>query len=475
MTRELNNLALAFMLGFCLVALSSAYWSILQHDDLLTRSDNPRRIAAEQTFPRGMIVDRNGLAIASSRPRGSEGIMQRIYPYDEAVGAIGYYSHQYGADGLEAAFDDVLVGEYGAPDEWRVLWNDLLDRETPGYDLRSTIDLRLQVEVTQVLGNHAGAAIVLHVPTGQILAMSSQPSPDPNVIDLNWDELNALDTQTPRESPLLNRALRGTYQPGTAIQPALMVAMLAEGEALTQRVPDISRPVILPELSSQVGVWPCLFSPGLSTQLVDAFAHTCPRPFVGTLGTTLSAADYRRYLSQFGFMDSPPLYRMETGRGNTRLSPDLNVQLEAMGQGQLTITPFQMALFVAAIANNGSPPYPHLANAYRPSDEVEWRPFDIPFHSPVTLPEAVIPDIRQALRLSASVLFDDVSPTWHGHLGTAYSGVPPRVYSWFQGFVDLPDDGAAIVLIIVIEGVEEPEAAADAAAPILARLDDWRD
>src|SRR5690606_14987215 len=99
--------------AFALIVISSAYWGVFQHNDLLTRPDNPRRILAEQGIERGLILDRNGITLAYSQPKPAQAyIQQRIYPYPDTAGALGYYSELYGEEGLEAAFDDILTGQY---------------------------------------------------------------------------------------------------------------------------------------------------------------------------------------------------------------------------------------------------------------------------------------------------------------------------------------------------------------------------
>ncbi len=469
MTRELRNLMLAIVFGFALVATSSTYWILFQHDDLMTRDDNPRRIRLVQGSPRGLILDRHGLALAVSSPYTATQYLRRLYPYDHVAGAVGYHSHQYGADGLERAFDDVLTGQVDGQDARQAQWDELLNRPQPGYDLRTTIDLDLQQHLTTSFEGKDGAAVVVLVPSGEVMAMVSHPELDPNMLDLNWLAFTTLEEQGRADaSPLLNRARRGQYQPGGTMQIIWLAAMLEAGDSLENQLSDGVQVISLPELGPEFERITCLFSlPDLEPiQLIEAFAYGCPAPFIAALQ---QPRDYQTLLMQFGLLEPVPLYRMDTGAGATPVPldqrPDLQQQtwIEVIGQGQLTVTPLHMARIAAAIANDGRAPSLYMADAYRQPGEREWQSFDIPDQST----RFFSPDVAQQLRTALEFTSDHiVEMPIYGYSSAAYAGKPAALVSWFLGFVDVPN-GGSLVVVVVVQDADMPDDAAHIARTAL--------
>jgi cell division protein FtsW (lipid II flippase) len=201
-------------LGFAAVALTGAWWSIVRAPDLLNRTDNPRRSIADRYVPRGELVDRNNQPINITE--GESGTYQRVYLYPDLAPVIGYTHPVYGQAGLEATLDDYLRGLQGNPSSL-IWWDHLLyGTPPPGLDVRLSLSLALQSQADQLLGNHAGAIILMNAETGEILAMSSHPTYDPNKLS----EEGAALAQNP-SAPLVNRATQGLYPIGTALQPLI--------------------------------------------------------------------------------------------------------------------------------------------------------------------------------------------------------------------------------------------------------------
>lgn len=231
------------------LALASGYWGVARSRELVARADNPRLVEAELAIARGPILDRNGTALARSEV---EGVIENVPRYrrqygDPAVApAIGYYSQRYGAGGLEAFADAMLRGERGALDA-------LLHRAQAGAPITTTLDLTLQqrmaraISATTALTPATGAAVVLDWRTGEVLALASAPSFDPNTLDAEWDDLRA----SPG-APLVNRATQGLYQPGELL-PWLLARMEGDDRSMVgdrpssfaERLPalELHRPV----------------------------------------------------------------------------------------------------------------------------------------------------------------------------------------------------------------------------------------
>ncbi|MBU2610503.1 MAG: hypothetical protein KJ606_06095, partial [Chloroflexi bacterium] len=155
--------------------------------------------------------------------QGESGGYARIYPYPDLAPITGYTHPTYGQAGLEASLDPYLRGLQG--NSASRIWLDhlLYGQPPPGLDVRLTIDLKLQRKADSMLGEHAGALVLLNAETGEILVIASHPTYDPNKLDEEGLRLS----QDPR-SPLLDRAAQGLYPVGTAPTPFLLAAGLNE-------------------------------------------------------------------------------------------------------------------------------------------------------------------------------------------------------------------------------------------------------
>ncbi|HUI89263.1 MAG TPA: FtsW/RodA/SpoVE family cell cycle protein [Anaerolineales bacterium] len=206
----------AGLLGFGIIAtlLANSWWAVLRGPDLLTRTDNPRLAISDRYVPRGNILDRNNEPIDVTE--GQSGTYHRVYLYPDLSPITGYTHPTYGQGGLEASLDDYLRGLQGSP-ESLIWWDHLLyGMPPPGLDVRLTIDLDLQRHADQLLGIHKGAMVLMNAQTGEILAMASHPTYDPN----NLDQIGSSLAQD-KNAPLLNRAAQGSYLAGSALAPFL--------------------------------------------------------------------------------------------------------------------------------------------------------------------------------------------------------------------------------------------------------------
>ncbi len=198
--------------GLFLSALASGWWSVVRGPDLLTRTDNPRRIIEDRYVQRGMLVDRNNTPITNTT--GEPGSFTRIYQYPKLAPVIGYNHPIYGESGLEASMDEYLRGVKGNPAA-KVWWSHLLYGMSPhGLDVRLSLDLNFQKRADEMMDGHTGAVVLMNAQTGEILAMSSSPTFDPNHLNEIGSQLN----QDPGK-PLINRAVQGIYPVGNMLEP----------------------------------------------------------------------------------------------------------------------------------------------------------------------------------------------------------------------------------------------------------------
>jgi cell division protein FtsW (lipid II flippase) len=215
MTGPIRQVSLALLIAFAALASVSGYWAFARHDALRTRDDNPRLVEAEQRIQRGPIRDRQNAVLASSQADDS-GIQQRTY-LTPTVPAVGYYSLRHGVGGIEASYDSLLRGLEDRGKGERFL-DELLHRQPEGRGVALTLDAGLNQQLAAMMEGHGdvqdplagveltGTIIVLDVASGEILALVSRPTYDPNTLDADWEQL-----ASDPDAPLLNRATQGLY------------------------------------------------------------------------------------------------------------------------------------------------------------------------------------------------------------------------------------------------------------------------
>ncbi len=420
MIRPILRLGLALALAFGGVALMAGYWAVVRQADLLERADNPRRLLLERRFPRGTIYDRAGAVLAESR--GAPGDYTRYYPYPALAPVLGYVSPQYGTAGVEAAADEALHGDENG-EAWTRWWRDALGLPRTGRAVQLTLDLNLQQLADAALGDRAGAVVLLEAETGEILALATHPTFDPNTLDENWESLVA-----DAGAPLLNRATFALYQPGGALQPALL------GAALQARLADLDTVYeVEGALALEAGLTlACRQAPNLSAlTLQEALRLGCPGPFA-ELGQRLGALRLEQLFTDLRLLEAPDI-----GLPTAAAAPDFSDPAAlAAGQGSLTITPLHLALVTAALTQRGELPAPILLRAVA-GPAGEWQPVPATDHGVAVFAPETAETIKQLLRL--------------GHSAEALSGRAGRRLAWFTGFAPL-DDTRFVVTVMLEDG-----------------------
>ena len=283
-----------------------------------------------------------------------------------------------GQSGLEAAYDDLLRGQDG-----RVLVNTGFDgavrrtvplREAaPGATLVLTVDSALQKELQNTLLSQievlrttkaagagrecrAGAAVVVDVQTGGILAAASVPGFDLNRYRADYAALSA-----DAAAPLLDRVCQGLYAPGSAFKPAVAAAALTTGIYPAATVNCTGR------YGFYSGYQPgCLqYGHGGPVDLRTALEYSC-NIFFYDVGRRLGVDVFSAIARQLG-LATPTGVEITEAQGRLTWSSDENYQagltlMAAIGQGNTAVTPLQLAAYAAALANCGQRPALHFAD-----------------------------------------------------------------------------------------------------------------
>ena len=437
MNQTIHRLATFFLLGFLVVAFALAYWQLVRAPDLWGREDNPRHLEMERRIQRGRILDRDGAELARTEmtPQGAE----RIYPYLPLAHVTGFWSPRYGTAGIEAAFNDDLRGLTTLPDR-------LLHRTQVGNDLVLTIDLDLQQVADEALGDRRGAVVLLDPRDGAVLALASHPTFDPNTLDQEWEKLRA-----EQSKPLVNRATQGRYPPGSTWKTVTLAAALQEGLVFPGDVFDDGDAELIVE------GFPihCDNNPRdvHSFDLAHAYAYSCNLTFA-RLGLELGTKRYKEYAARFGLGQPLPL-EIPTAISQLANDPFMDHVLlasTAFGQGELAVTPLQMALVAAAVANEGAIPQPHLlmrvqdreGNMLREAEAGIWQIAVTPLVAR-QVGKMMVLSVEEGWARGARLPGVQVA----GKTGTAEVGSGVEPHAWFIGFA--PADKPQYALAVLVE------------------------
>lgn len=414
------------------LALLMGWWTLVRASELAGRGDNPRRARAELYSRRGSILDRQGEVLAETE--GERGGYRRWYAEVGGAAVLGYDSPRYGSAGVEDTLDPWLRGEAGYP-PLEVFRSRLLRGVPPdGLSARLTLDAEIQRAAATALAAGPGAAIVLEAKTGSILALASAPGFDPAQIDQDWPALSGR-----LDAPLLNRAVQGLYQPGAVLGPLWVawgerLGVVHSGEA----VAGFTAPVLVDghRLS-------CAFSPpeAMVGTMSTALRYGCPVALT-TLGDLLGRTALEEAALAFGLGEAPTedlasahppaIERILEGGDLTQFTA---------GQGELLVSPLQVARAFAALAGGGFLPRPRLISEIESADG-GWLPWGRG-EEPVS---AVPPDI-------AGGILQEVGRDPLGNAGYgayAIAGPNGQRVAWYVAIARQGE--TPVIALVVLEG-----------------------
>jgi peptidoglycan glycosyltransferase len=337
----------AVLVGF------TSYWSVFDAQALKEKTANKRPLLEQQQIRRGRILADDGTVIARSVAKGSGDALRyvRRYPEGSLFGhPIGYSFVRYGDSEFEKFHNDELIGEES---EFTSILDELRGRKQEGNDVVTNLDpeaQRLALDELAVAG--FGAVVAIEPDTGRVRVLASNPPYDPNRIPYDISELNVDPT-----SPTLDRATQGQYPPGSTFKVVTAAAGLDSGTIgpdTTIDAPgtlDVQGQPLSNDFNTSYG--PIALPTALTNSVNTWFAQ---------LGQQVGEETMFKYMDRFGFGSTPPVdlpedqvYKSGLFDGGDLLGPDDPVDLArlAFGQERLAVTPLQMAMVTAAVANGG--------------------------------------------------------------------------------------------------------------------------
>ncbi len=340
---------------FGLLVAFTSRWTVFEAEALRDNALNRRSLLEEQRIERGRILARDGTVLARSVRRAG-GVFTRRYP-DGALfaHAVGYSYTSIGRAGTERAHNDQLIGRRS---ELVTAFESILGGSNEGDDVHTTLDVGAQQAAVQALqaSGHSGALVALGVRDGDVLAMASSPSYDPNTVG-DRDAFAALNRD--REgAPLVNRATQNGYPPGSTMKVVTAAAALDTGRFTPGSVVNGAN-------GKEISGVPLNNAGGEDFGDIDlTFALTNSVNTVwAQVGESLGGRTLQRYMERFGFYSEPPMDYPDAQmtasgvRKDGRLTPVTSDRVDvgrvAIGQGDLFATPLQMASVAQTIGNGG--------------------------------------------------------------------------------------------------------------------------
>lgn len=477
MNAPVRRLALVVAALFASLLVSTTLIQYVFAADLNARPDNRRTLLSTFARERGEILV-GQTAVAKSVPVDDEYKFQRVY--DEATlysHVTGSYSFFGALGGLEQAENSMLSGSSDKLFYRRV--SDLFTGRRPqGANIETTLDPRVQAAAADGLKGIKGAAVALDPKTGAILAMVSHPTYDPNDLashDLSEVQKNYTALNEDPDKPLVNRTINGDlYPPGSVFKVVTAAAALSTGEYTENS--ELPGPAVLdlPETTADLPNHDdraC--SPSGEVTMTQALAVSCNTAFA-YLGMEIGAEALQSQAAKFGFGDALAVPMRVTPSTVPAEMNKPQLAQASIGQYDVRVTPLQMAMVAAGVANRGVVMKPYLVESVIGSDLSV-----IESAEPQELSQAVSPEVAaQLTRMMESVVEDGTGRRAQiegvdvaGKTGTAQHGEGRKAHAWFISFAPANDPEIAVAVIAEDGGVAGSEAGGGTvAAPIAKQM-----
>jgi len=364
MIRQINRVTAVLVVLMLALIANLTYVQFFESRNLRAQPGNQRILLTEYSKQRGAILLSSAPIAESIRTNDALKYL-RTYDQGSTYAAItGYYSLVYGATGLEAKENDVLLGNDSRffVDRLQQLF---ANRQQQGGAVRLTVNPNAQVAAMKALAGRTGAVVAIEPRTGAILALASSPSFDPNKLS-SHDPAGIQKTYTalnldPRQ-PLLNRALAMTLPPGSTFKLITTAAALESGRFNANSTIPGPASIALPGSSHRLGNWTNRACGNQAkTSLDNALAISCNTAFAW-LGMQLGADELRTQAEKFGFGTSFSVPMIGATSKFPENPDDAQTAMSAIGQFDVQASPLQMAMVAAGIANNGVVMKPYIVS-----------------------------------------------------------------------------------------------------------------
>lgn len=453
MNRQIKRVTIAVLLMFLALFTSTTIITVFQVDSLNADSRNVRTLYDGYSAERGPILV-DGQAIAESKAAADRYKFQRVYSNPQLYSAVtGYFTLNQGNTGVEGALNNYLSGT--ANDQFLTKVNSILTGQTPkGGSVSLTIEPKVQQAAWDALGNNSGAVVAINPRTGAILAMVSKAAYDPNLLASHNsnDVISAYKTLLADPTrPLINRAIAGDlYYPGSVFKLVTTSAALDSGKYTpTDTFPNPGTLTLTGTSTNINNAEGGNCGGGATVTIADALRLSCNIP-MAQLGAALGGDVLKKYATAYGYGQKLSI-PMAVTPSVYNIGDTAQVQLSAFGQFEDRVTPLQVAMTSAAIANGGSLMQPTLIKEITAPDLTVVQPFEQKvFSQPITpatsatMTQLMINNVSNGAASNARISGVDVA----GKTGTAQNGDGKRYTLWFTGFAPANDPQVAVAVVV---------------------------
>ncbi|MEW9509677.1 peptidoglycan D,D-transpeptidase FtsI family protein [Streptomyces bacillaris] len=454
MNKPLRRIAIFCGILVLALLIRDNWLQYVRADELNSHKYNRRVQIERYAHERGDIIVDGKAITGSVETEDSDFKYKRVWKDGPLWAPVtGYSSQAFDSSQLENLEDGILTGNSDQLFFDRTL-SMFTGKKKSGGNVVTTLNGAAQKAAFNGLGNKKGAVVALDPQTGAVLALASTPSYDPSVFAGNSmkDSDARQKLLKDEDKPMLNRALRETYPPGSTFKVVTAAAALENGlyddiDAKT----DSPLPWTLPQSTVQLknqGDLPCE-----DASLREALRVSCNTVF-GKISDDLGNKKMIEQTDKFGFNKEV----FTPVRADASIYPEDNRPQNAMagiGQASNRTTPLQMAMVAAAIANDGKLMQPYMV-AKRQAPDLD----DIYTHEPEELSRAMSGENAQKLQQMMETVVNDGTGTRAqipgvtvgGKTGTAQHGLnnSEKPYAWFISYAKT-DSGSPVAVAVVVE------------------------
>ena len=500
LAKSVKHVMTVFLVFFIALISYIAYFQLIKSPKINEVAGNTRVIAKKNEVLRGTIYDRNGTALTTSE-RLNQTSQKRDYLYGNLyVHALGYTSAVYGTTGLEEEYDSELTTYNAFGNNFRkfldtidlngLVENIKSDKESTGSfnftenfkefkdkidfsllteedakvgnGVVTTLDTTLQQVASDALGDNKGAVVALDPKTGEILAMVSKPTFNPNNLA---DEMNAANSGSGEDSPLINRAINGLYPPGSVFKTVTLTSALENIPSVVDRTFSDEGKIKFPDGRSLSNFGNNAYG---SIDLKQAYKVSSNVVF-GTLAMELGNDALKSTAEDYGFNSviKGPGISITASRFPSLDSSEIgNIAQSGIGQSSVLATPMQMALVAATVGNDGVMMQPKLVKAIVDKDQNVVKTID-----DKQLKQVMSSDIAETIQDYMVNLVNSNLSKWPafegtnagGKTGTADYTLPDgseaTPHSWFISVAPMDDPQIAVAVIVENGGTGSGKAA----------------
>mgnify|MGYP001238877786 CR=1 FL=1 len=403
-----------------------------------------------------------------------ETYLRKGYSRDERIGSTG----------LEAVYEEELSGKRGGSlylvdGDGRI--QTLLAASEPeeGQTLTTTLDKDLQMRLQASLGDLRAAVVVMEVNSGRILSLVSNPDFDPNVFDLGEADRDLLDSYFSDDNqPLFNRATQGQYPLGSIFKTVTMAAAMENDLYQANSSFNCGHRLWVCD-SVWLEDWTLSHGTAASGQLtlVEGLMRSC-NPWFYRIGEGLFNEGMADALSEmafgYGLGEETGIEILEAaGNIPETAGTCVNSAQMSIGQGEILVTPIQVAVYFSALANGGSRYRPSLVGGIKSAEGEMTYEFKTEIQGKLPIEEETLEAIRQGLQMVVEEprgtgywAMTGLEIPVSGKTGTAQTP-SGNSHAWFAGYTRQNDPQRPDIAVVVL--VENGGEGSVMAAPVFRR------